>query len=164
MLRQSFTDFIFATNTDGSGKAASYVRALDMLGPILTKHYPKPIVGGSMWHGFSLADIHVFSRSETRPSSRLRRKVLKTLRQQLVDEKVCVKLHLHYPLHAKLYFAHRPKNASNPIMSIMGSSNLTFSGMMCNGELNAEFGDYHDNQKYDHTVIWYDTNSWLMSA
>ena len=56
--RQSFTDFIFATNTDGSGKAASYVRALDMLGPILTKHYPKPIVGGSMWHGFSLADIH----------------------------------------------------------------------------------------------------------
>ena len=57
-MRQSFTDFIFATNTDGSGKAASYVRALDMLGPILTKHYPKPIVGGSMWHGFSLADIH----------------------------------------------------------------------------------------------------------
>ena len=34
--RQSFADFIFATNTDGSGKAASYVRALDMLGPILT--------------------------------------------------------------------------------------------------------------------------------
>ena len=58
MLKQSFTDFIFATNTDGSGKAASYVRALDMLGPILTKHYPKSIVGGSMWHGFSLADIH----------------------------------------------------------------------------------------------------------
>ena len=31
-LRQAFTNFIFATNTDGSGKAASYVRALDMLG------------------------------------------------------------------------------------------------------------------------------------
>ena len=30
MLRQSFTDFIFATNTDGSGKTASYVRALDI--------------------------------------------------------------------------------------------------------------------------------------
>ena len=26
MLRQSFTDFIFATNTDGSGKTASCVR------------------------------------------------------------------------------------------------------------------------------------------
>ena len=33
MLRQAFADFIFATNTDGSGKAASYVRVLDMLGP-----------------------------------------------------------------------------------------------------------------------------------
>ena len=31
-LRQSFTDFIFATNTDGCGKAASYVRALDIQG------------------------------------------------------------------------------------------------------------------------------------
>lgn len=68
MLRQSFTDFIFATNTDGSGKAASYARALDMFGSILTKHYPKPIVGDSMWHSFSLADIHAFSMSGTRPS------------------------------------------------------------------------------------------------
>ena len=41
MSRQSFTDFIFATNTDGSGKAASYVRALDMLGTILTGHSPR---------------------------------------------------------------------------------------------------------------------------
>lgn len=56
-LRQAFTDFIFATNTDGSGKAASYVRALDMLGPILTKHYPNPIIGGSMWHGFTLSEL-----------------------------------------------------------------------------------------------------------
>jgi len=38
MLRQSFTDFIFATNTDGSGKAASYVRALDLFGHLLAKH------------------------------------------------------------------------------------------------------------------------------
>ena len=69
MLRQSFTDFIFATNTDGSGKASSYVRALDMLGPILTAHYPKPIVNGSMWHEFSLADlqsIHKWLCSEAR--------------------------------------------------------------------------------------------------
>ena len=57
MLKKEFTDFIFATNTDGSGKAASYVRALDMLGPILTKHYPKPMVGGSMWHGFALSEL-----------------------------------------------------------------------------------------------------------
>ena len=63
MLKQSFRDFISSTNTDGSGRAASYVRALDMLGLILRKHYPKPTVGGPMWHGFSLADIHAFSRS-----------------------------------------------------------------------------------------------------
>ena len=56
-LRQSFQEFIFSTNTDGSGKAASYVRALDMLGPILTAHYPKPIINGTMWHEFSLADL-----------------------------------------------------------------------------------------------------------
>lgn len=55
------------------GKAASCVRALDMLGPILAKHYPKPIVGGSVWHGFSLADIHTFSRSGSCPSSRRRK-------------------------------------------------------------------------------------------
>ena len=48
MLRQSFTDFIFATNTDGSDRAASYVRALDMLGPVLTKHYPNPIIGAEL--------------------------------------------------------------------------------------------------------------------
>ena len=59
---------------DGSGKAVSYVRALDMVDPILTKHYPKPIVGGSMWHSFSLADTHAVSRSGTRPSSCLRRR------------------------------------------------------------------------------------------
>ncbi len=40
------------------GKPASYFPAFDMLGPILTKQYPKPIVGGSMRHSFSLADIH----------------------------------------------------------------------------------------------------------
>ena len=62
MLRQSFTDFIFATNTDGSGKAASYVRALDMLCPILTKHYPKPIVGGS--HVASQGRGHVLQVAE----------------------------------------------------------------------------------------------------
>ena len=39
VLKQNFRDFIFSTNTDGSGKAASYVRALDMLGPILMKQY-----------------------------------------------------------------------------------------------------------------------------
>lgn len=69
MLKQAFQDFIFATNTDGSGKAASYVRALDMLGPILTAHYPMPIINGSMWHKFSpeeLESIHKWLCAEAR--------------------------------------------------------------------------------------------------
>lgn len=58
MLKQLFKDFIFSTNSGGSIKAASYVRTLDILGPILTRHYPRPVVNGSMRHVFSLADIH----------------------------------------------------------------------------------------------------------
>lgn len=75
-------------------------------------------------------------------------KALQTLRSQLDGGKVCVKLHLRHPLHAKLYMAYRPQDTSNPIMSIMGSSNLTLSGLVRNGELNAEFGDFDDNRKY----------------
>lgn len=61
-IRRDFEDFIFSTNTDGSGKAASYVRALDMLGPILTRHCPCSAVNGSMWHPFSLADIEAIHK------------------------------------------------------------------------------------------------------
>ena len=52
MLRQEFQDFLFPTNTD-IRSAASYIRALDMLGPILMQHYPRPIVNGSMRHFIS---------------------------------------------------------------------------------------------------------------
>lgn len=46
MLKQAFQDFIFATNTDESGKASSRVCALDMLALILTRHNPQSFVGG----------------------------------------------------------------------------------------------------------------------
>ncbi len=72
---------------------------------------------------------------------------LQCLQKQLQTRKVVVKVHLHFPLHAKLYLAHRKDN-SNPVMSIMGSSNLTFNGLYRNGELNAEFGDFDDGQKF----------------
>ena len=42
------------------GKAASCARALDMLGPILTRHYPKPIVGGSC-EAFKVGDMSLKS-------------------------------------------------------------------------------------------------------
>ena len=45
------------------GKTASCARALDMLGSTLTRHYPIPVVSGSMWHSFSLADLHTFSKT-----------------------------------------------------------------------------------------------------
>ncbi len=66
---------------------------------------------------------------------------LRRLSAQMKDEKVCVKLYLREPLHAKLYLAHRPDDHFNPIQAIMGSSNLTYSGLTRQGELNAEFGD-----------------------
>ena len=71
------TDFIFATDKDGSGKAASYVRALDMPGPILTAHYPQPIFNGSMWHEFSPVDI---------PSPQVARSSLMSLRFKDCEE------------------------------------------------------------------------------
>ena len=78
---------------------------------------------------------------------------LTTLKAQLEDGRVTVKLHLRYPLHAKLYIAHRPEDTSNPIPSLMGSSNLTFGGLGGNGELDAEFGDPDDCQKF---AQWFD--------
>ena len=72
---------------------------------------------------------------------------LRHLSQQLKDHKVCVKLYLKEPLHAKLYLAHRPGDHYNPILSIMGSSNLTYFGLTREGELNAEFADSDSAQK-----------------
>ena len=73
---------------------------------------------------------------------------LKKLREQLIAEKVSVRLHLRFPLHAKLYIAHRPGDPT-PILALMGSSNLTFGGLVRNGELNAEFADVGDTTVYD---------------
>ena len=81
---------------------------------------------------------------------------LRRLSAQLKDEKVCVKLYLAEPLHAKLYLAHRPDDNFNKIQAIMGSSNLTYSGLTKQGELNAEFGDSDSAQKL---ADWFD-NRW----
>ena len=65
---------------------------------------------------------------------------LRNLSRQLKEGKVCVKLFLKHPLHAKLYIAHTPQSHVKQLI-IMGSSNLTYSGMSGNGELNADFVD-----------------------
>lgn len=78
---------------------------------------------------------------------------LRRLSAQLKDGKVCVKLYLREPLHAKLYLAHRPEDNFNKIQAIMGSSNLTYSGLTKQGELNAEFGDSDSAEKLS---LWFD--------
>ena len=72
---------------------------------------------------------------------------LRRLSVQLKEGKVCVKLYLKEPLHAKLYLAHRPDDNFNKIQAIMGSSNLTYAGLTKQGELNAEFADSDSAEK-----------------
>lgn len=78
---------------------------------------------------------------------------LRRLSVQLKKGKVCVKLYLKEPLHAKLYLAHRPDDNFNKIQAIMGSSNLTYAGLTKQGELNAEFADSDSAEKLAH---WFD--------
>ena len=62
---------------------------------------------------------------------------LRQLAQQLHERKVIVKLHLRNRLHAKLYLVHRD-DYNSPTIGFVGSSNLTFSGISRQGELNVD--------------------------
>jgi superfamily II DNA or RNA helicase len=62
---------------------------------------------------------------------------LRTLKNQLEQKKVQVKLFLAYPLHAKLYLLHR-KDKLAPVIGFLGSSNLTMAGLAKQGELNVD--------------------------
>lgn len=62
---------------------------------------------------------------------------LRKLSRQLRSGIVKVKLHLRHPLHAKLYLIHREDYAT-PTVGFLGSSNLTFSGISQQGELNVD--------------------------
>ena len=66
---------------------------------------------------------------------------LRMLSSQLKAKKVVIKLFLRHPLHAKLYLAYR-EDQFNPIIGYVGSSNLTFSGLSNNGELNVDVMDH----------------------
>lgn len=80
---------------------------------------------------------------------------LQRLRQQLLEGKLQVKLFLRHPLHAKLYLIYRHDRAT-PIISYVGSSNLTLSGLRHQGELNVEVVDRDDTQKLEQ---WFE-NRW----
>lgn len=65
---------------------------------------------------------------------------LRRLAHQLRDEKAVAKLFLRHPLHAKLYLAERD-DVATPRIGFLGSSNLTFSGLTHQGELNMDVVD-----------------------
>ncbi len=77
---------------------------------------------------------------------------LRRLAQQLRDGKLVVKLHLRYPLHAKLYLLFRD-DYNNPITGYLGSSNLTMAGLAGQGELNI---DVLDQDACNKLAEWFD--------
>ncbi len=62
---------------------------------------------------------------------------LRQLSRQLKARQVIVKLFLRHTLHAKLYLAFR-KDPQYPRVGYLGSSNLTFTGLKFQGELNVD--------------------------
>ncbi|MFN8133341.1 MAG: helicase-related protein [Solirubrobacteraceae bacterium] len=62
---------------------------------------------------------------------------LRGLARQLRERRVEVRVFLRHRLHAKLYLCHRDDVAA-PIVGFVGSSNLTFSGLKGQGELNVD--------------------------
>jgi len=62
---------------------------------------------------------------------------LRRLSVQLRARQVRVKLFLEHHLHAKLYLLYRD-DYNNPITGFLGSSNLTYSGLSWQGELNVD--------------------------
>jgi superfamily II DNA or RNA helicase len=73
---------------------------------------------------------------------------LQRLRSQLLAHKLQIKLFLRHPLHAKLYLIYR-RDRATPIISYVGSSNLTLSGLRSQGELNVEVVDRDDTSKLE---------------
>lgn len=82
-------------------------------------------------------------------------RALRNLARQLREKKVVVKLHLAYLLHAKLYLVHR-EDFNNPVTGFVGSSNLTFSGLSNQGELNVDVVEHDAATKLS---AWFD-NRW----
>jgi len=78
-------------------------------------------------------------------------KALRKLSQQMKDNKVCVKLHLRYTLHAKLYLAYS-EDKRVPVVGFLGSSNLTLAGLAKQGELNIDVMDQDAAAKL---AIWF---------
>ena len=66
---------------------------------------------------------------------------LQTLKSQLEEGRVQIKLFTKRQLHGKTYICHR-QDVTNPITAFVGSSNLTLSGLNHNYELNVDVVDW----------------------
>ncbi len=77
---------------------------------------------------------------------------LRRLARQLRAGQVAVKLHLAFPLHAKLYLLYR-QDPNNPVTAFLGSSNLTLAGLAAQGELNVDVLDHDATAKL---VQWFE--------
>ena len=78
-------------------------------------------------------------------------KALRQLASQIRSKKVRVKLFLRHSLHAKLYMCF-PKTKMLKGLGFIGSSNLTFSGLLGQGELNV---DVKDDDACDKLAAWF---------
>src|ERR1700719_1904465 len=77
---------------------------------------------------------------------------LRQLSRQLKARKVVTKLFLRHTLHGKLYLVHRHDPIS-PAIAFTGSSNLTFAGLVKQGELNVDVLDHDACAKLQN---WFD--------
>jgi len=68
-------------------------------------------------------------------------KALRRLGRQLRSGKLVTKLYLRHTLHAKLYLLYR-EDPNNPITGFLGSSNLSFPGLIKQGELHVDVLDH----------------------
>lgn len=66
---------------------------------------------------------------------------LRRLSEQLRSKRLVVKLFLRHHLHAKLYLLYNSKHPYAKAVGYVGSSNLTFSGLAHQGELNVDVVD-----------------------
>lgn len=86
---------------------------------------------------------------------------LRRLAAQIRSGKVAVKLFLRHALHAKLYLLFRSDQIT-PIVGYLGSSNLTFSGLSGQGELNIDIVEQDAAQKL---TKWFEdrwTDKWCI--
>jgi SNF2 family DNA or RNA helicase len=77
---------------------------------------------------------------------------LRQLATQIRNGKLIVKVYLRRSLHAKLYLLYR-QDANNPVTGFLGSSNLTFAGLVKQGELNI---DVLEHDACNKLVQWFE--------